>query len=73
MAALGTFSFYKNIIFPAQAEYSYFLPILGWKYSYEYLRFRMYWGINYKVLVCWSVYHLKTIQMYYMYRLSNYH
>ena len=29
MAALGTFFFYKNIVFSAQAEYSYFLPILG--------------------------------------------
>ena len=25
--------FYKNVVFPAQAEYSYFLPISGWKYS----------------------------------------
>ena len=25
------FLFYKNIVFPTQAEYSYFLLMLGWK------------------------------------------
>ena len=42
------FSFCKNVAFPA--EYSYFLPILGWNilvffnYSFWHFRFRMYWG-----------------------------
>ena len=27
------FFFCENVVFPAQAEYSYFSPILGWKYS----------------------------------------
>ena len=28
-----TLFLYKNVVFPVQAEYSIFLPILGWRYS----------------------------------------
>ena len=30
LSCKGTLLFYKNAVFPAEAEYSYFLPILDW-------------------------------------------
>ena len=53
------FLFYKNIVFPAQAEYPYFsadfrLKIFLWyslNYSIWHFRLRMSRGINYKCLV----------------------
>ena len=34
--------FYKNIVCLAQAEHYYFSANLGWKYSYDILRLRIY-------------------------------
>ena len=35
------FRFYENIVFPAQAEYSHFLPILGCKHSCNILNYSL--------------------------------
>ena len=52
-SACTIFLFYKNVVFPAQAEYSYFSADFGLKTWH--FRFRIYWGINYKCLVFRSV------------------
>ena len=55
-----TLFFYKNVVFPAQAEYSYFSADFRLKiflyysylsYSLWHFRVRIYFGINYKCLV----------------------
>ena len=50
--------FYKKVVFPAQAESSYFSAdflVLFLNYSLWHFRFRIYWDINYKCLVSRSV------------------
>ena len=52
------FIFSKSVVFPAQAEYSYFTADLRLKiflYDLRHFRFRIFWGINYKCLVSRSV------------------
>ena len=50
---------YKNVVFPALSEYSYFYVdvVFGRFVRREapYFLFRIYWGINYKCLVSRSV------------------
>ena len=71
------FFFYKNIVFPAQAEYSYFSADFRLKIFLYYSYIIAYdisileltgVSIN-KCLVSRSV--LNTVHMYYMYRSSN--
>ena len=48
------FIFSKSVVFPAQAEYSYFTADFRLKiflYGLRHFRFRICWGINYKCLV----------------------
>ena len=52
------FIFSKSVVFPAQAEYSYFTADFRLKiflYGLRHFRFRIFWGINYKCLVSRSV------------------
>ena len=55
---------YKNVVFPAQAEYSYFSADFRLKIYLYYS-----WIIAYDI----PVLELTYVHMYYMYRLSNCH
>ena len=35
------FSLYKNVVFPAQAKNYYFILLLGWKYSWIILNYKL--------------------------------